>query len=122
MPIKHYADASVLTNAIYTFFFGNHISNTLFHAFKKHKIIVSFNTNNKIGKILQPTTKLQNEEKSGTYKMTCECGSIYIGQRARNIYKRHKEYLPPKTNIKKKILMINSFQYMSMEKKNFKPN
>ena len=28
--------------------FENHISNTLFHAFKKHLITVSFNTNNKI--------------------------------------------------------------------------
>ena len=58
--------------------------------------------------ISQPTTKLQKEEKSGIYKMTCECGSIYIGQMARNFYKRHKEHLPPK-NLKKNIIIKSNF-------------
>ena len=88
--------------------FENHVSNTLYHAFKKHQITVSFNTNNKIGKIL--TTKLQNEETSGIYKMTCECGSIYIGQTARNFCKRHKEYLPPK-NIKKNTIIQTPIKF-----------
>ena len=40
--------------------------------------------------------------------MICECGSIYIGQTARDFYTRYTEHLPPKT-IKKNTIIRSNF-------------
>ena len=90
--------------------FGNYLPNILFHAFKKQGVTISFSTDNKIERILHP--KDNNTEiiakKAGIYKMICDCGSIYIGQTARDFFTRYTEHLPLIT-IKKNTVIKSNF-------------
>lgn len=68
--------------------------NNIAQFFKKLNINISFKTNNSTGKFIKNNkTKLDKNNKSGVYKLTCkDCPKTYIGQSGRSFSKRIKEH------------------------------
>lgn len=71
------------------------ITNKLKSIFMKHNLKIVFNNNNKLQNVLHnPKDKIETQNKSGIYKITCNnCENIYIGQTKRNILTRFKEHI-----------------------------
>ncbi|XP_018908846.2 uncharacterized protein [Bemisia tabaci] len=63
----------------------------------KSEYNVTFNNDKNLGGFLINTGKINENqdslEQSGIYRITCECGSLYIGQTGRSIKTRTKEHL-----------------------------
>lgn len=73
-------------------YYGN-ISDKIGHLFKKHKLKVAFKPASKLSYCLfNAKDHINPLNKSGVYKLTCKCNSIYIGQTGRNFNIRLKEH------------------------------
>lgn len=70
------------------------ITNKLKSIYKKQNLQLVFNNNNKLQNLLHnPKDKIETNNKSGIYKITCNnCDKIYIGQTKRSIITRFKEH------------------------------
>ena len=87
----------------------------------KLNINIAFKTNNSTGNlIINNKTKLENNNKSGIYQLTCsDCPKTYIGQSGRSFSKRIKEHY---TNFIKKKTHSNYANHLIEYKHNFNPN
>lgn len=71
------------------------LTNSIKTIYKKSKLFdVVFTSNTKLKQILGTVKDKRPElEQSGTYKITCICGNIYVGQSKRQVLIRYKEHI-----------------------------
>jgi hypothetical protein len=79
-----------------TFTFVGKETKTITKLFKNTNIKIAYKTSNSLQKLLTPrpdTSKKDNFQKSGMYRLTCpDCKQTYTGQTRKNFKKRYKEH------------------------------
>lgn len=75
--------------------YSNIVPMMLKNTFNKHKVNITYRTNNNVQKILRHKRSTPTERKSGIYRINCnDCDRFYIGQPGRALKERFKEHLP----------------------------
>lgn len=75
--------------------FAPKITNKLKNTFKRQNLQIVYSTQNKLCTLFETTKdKIEKNEKSGIYEITCEnCPAKYYGQTRRSVKTRYKEHL-----------------------------
>lgn len=84
--------------------YGHRLYNLLKKELKPYNIVPAPKTSNKVERLLKPKSHHQTDilQKSGVYKLNCECGNYYIGQTGRTFLKRIREHKPnPRVSVQK---------------------
>jgi len=74
----------------------NSLTTDIFSLFRNTNIDITFKTTTTLHYLIKPTapTRLQEQEKSGIYKITCKtCHKAYVGQTSRNLKSRFREHI-----------------------------